>query len=173
MEIINIPTGALVDYDKNAKIHTQDQVDRLAKAIKEFGFRVPILVRPIEGAEYRGIDGEWVDSYMIVAGHGRVMAAKQLGLETVPAHPVDDLNEQQIKALRIADNKLNESAWDKEVLAEEYGELEEYYQELTAVELEDLNIDIPDAVKENTEVTEDDLGDFVKCPQCGFHVTTN
>lgn len=167
MEIINIPLQSLVAYENNAKIHTEDQVNKLAKAITEFGFRVPILVKSM------GFINDEL-KYEIVAGHGRVLAATQIGLESVPAHSVGDLTTQQVKALRIADNKLNESAWNKEVLAEEFGQLEDYFQELTAVELEDLGVDLPiEKISENREIVEDDLGDFVKCPQCGFHVTTN
>lgn len=161
MEIINIPLKSLVAYKNNAKIHTEDQVNKLAKAIEEFGFRVPILVKQIEGGE----------DYEIVAGHGRVLAATQTGLESVPAHSVDDLTTQQVMALRIADNKLNESAWDKEILAEEFGQLEDYFQELTAVELEDLGVDLPiEKIKDAEVADSSEVDDCVKCPQCGFEV---
>ena len=84
-------------------------MEHIANSIREFGFRQPIVV-----------DADNV----VVIGHGRLMAAKKLGLESVPVVRADDLTEEQIKALRLADNKTNESDWDFTQLEAELAELE-------------------------------------------------
>lgn len=97
MDIVYLPPGDLTPYAKNAKKHPDDQVEHIANSIREFGFRQPIVV-----------DADNV----VVIGHGRLLAAKKLGLDAVPVVRADDLTEAQIKALRLADNKTNESEWD-------------------------------------------------------------
>lgn len=105
MEIVYLSPHDLTPYRKNAKKHPDDQVEHIANSIREFGFRQPIVV-----------DADNV----VVIGHGRLLAAEKLGLDTVPVVRADDLSEEQIKALRLADNKTNESEWD---LTELYDEL--------------------------------------------------
>ena len=97
LRIEYIDPDKLTPYENNAKQHPDDQVEHIANSIREFGFRQPLVV---------GADN------VVVIGHGRLMAAKKLGLETVPVVRADDLSEAQIKALRLADNKTNESGWD-------------------------------------------------------------
>lgn len=97
LNIIYLPPGDLTPYAHNAKRHPDDQVEHIANSIREFGFRQPIVV-----------DADNV----VVIGHGRLLAAKKLGLDAVPVVRADDLTEAQIKALRLADNKTNESEWD-------------------------------------------------------------
>ena len=109
LQIIYLPPGELTPYPKNAKKHPDDQVQHIANSIREFGFRQPIVV-----------DADNV----VVIGHGRLMAAQKLGLESVPVVRADDLTEEQIKALRLADNKTNESEWDFTELEAELAELE-------------------------------------------------
>ena len=109
MDIIYLPPGNLTPYAANAKKHPAEQVRAIANSIREFGFRQPIVV-----------DADNV----VVIGHGRLLAAKELGLETVPVVRADDLTEEQIKALRLADNKTNESEWDDSYLNGELAELE-------------------------------------------------
>lgn len=98
----------LIPYSKNAKIHLPDQVERIANGIKSFGWTQPIVVDK---------------DNVVVIGHGRLLAAKQLLLEKVPVVKRDDLTDDQIKALRLEDNKTNESAWDFSLLEEELAEL--------------------------------------------------
>lgn len=98
----------LKPYKKNAKKHTKKQVEQIANSIKEFGFTQPVL-----------IDSE----NNVVAGHGRILGAKKLGMKSVPTLCLDELTPEQIKAYRLADNKLNESSWDYEMLDEELGSL--------------------------------------------------
>jgi len=110
METINRPTAELIPYEKNQKKHPKSQVAQIAESIKQYGFIQPIV-----------IDSENV----IIIGHGRLLAAIELGLEEVPVLVANDLTEVQVKALRIADNKLNESPWDKDLLKAELAELYE------------------------------------------------
>ena len=102
MEIINLAPSALKPYGKNAKKHPAEQVDRIAESIKQFGFVQPVVIDK---------------DNIIVIGHGRVMAAKRLGMSEVPCVLVDTLTPAQVNALRLADNKTNESAWDIDLLS--------------------------------------------------------
>ena len=85
------PTDKLVPYDKNPRTHSPEQINQIAASIAEFGFLNPILVDTTAG---------------IIAGHGRLQAAKQLGLAQVPVVVLDHLTEAQKRAYVIADNKL-------------------------------------------------------------------
>ena len=109
MEIMNIKTEQLVPYDKNTKKHDKTQINNVAESIKQYGFVQPIV-----------IDKENV----VVIGHCRLLAAKQLKMKEVPCVCVEDLTEEQVKALRIVDNKSNESEWDFEFLADELADLD-------------------------------------------------
>lgn len=108
MRIEWMETEALEPYEKNAKAHPERQVEMIANSINEFGFRQPIVV-----------DGNG----LVIIGHGRLLAAKRLGMERVPCMRADDLSEAQVKALRLADNKLNESEWIAPLRDEELAEL--------------------------------------------------
>lgn len=104
MEIINKKLDDIKMYENNPR-KNDDAVEGVANSIKEFGFKVPIIIDK---------DG------VIVAGHTRYKASKKLGLTEVPCIIADDLNEEQIKAFRLADNKTNEKAsWDLDLLGEE------------------------------------------------------
>lgn len=109
MNIEYLSPGVLTPYPANAKKHPDDQVKHIANSIREFGFRQPIVV-----------DADNV----VVIGHGRLMAAKSLRLDSVPVVRADDLTDEQIRALRLADNKTNESEWDFAELEAELAELE-------------------------------------------------
>lgn len=105
------PIDKLVPYDKNPRTHSDTQISQIAASIAEFGFVSPILV-----------DGE----NGIIAGHGRMAAAKELGMDEVPVVVLDHLTPAQRKAYVIADNQLALTAgWDDELLKENLGELEE------------------------------------------------
>ncbi len=104
------PVDKLVPYAKNARTHSEAQIAQLAASIVEFGFLNPILVDTSAG---------------ILAGHGRLAAAKQLGLTKVPVVVLDHLTEEQRRSYVLADNKLAENAgWDLELLREELGSME-------------------------------------------------
>lgn len=103
------PVGSLLPDPRNARTHPKRQVEQIAASIREFGFANPILTDP-EGR--------------IIAGHGRLLAAKALGLSEVPVIALPDLYEAQKLALRLADNKIALGAgWDLDLLKVELGEL--------------------------------------------------
>jgi DNA modification methylase len=109
--IVQQRTDVLLPYARNSRTHSDEQVAQIAASIREFGFTNPVLVDADNG---------------IVAGHGRVMAAKQLGLAEVPTINVGWMNEEQRRAYVIADNQLALNAgWDESVLAQEVAWLQE------------------------------------------------
>ncbi len=100
------PLARLKPYARNAKTHDADQVAKIAASMAEFGWTVPVLV---------AADGE------LIAGHGRILAAAQLGLSEAPVIVLGHLTEAQRRAYRIADNKLTElGGWDEALLAEDF-----------------------------------------------------
>lgn len=152
----------LVPYERNSRTHTPEQVDQIAASISEFGFVNPILV----------------DSYAgVIAGHGRLAAAMDLGLAEVPVVVLDHLTTTQRKAYVIADNKLALNAdWDINLLQ----------QEVAGLHLQDFDLDLlgfdekelqglldpeqidsegpPDEFKE----VDDDIETEHRCPSCGY-----
>lgn len=118
----------LVPSSRNARTHSQKQIHLIAESIKAFGFVSPILATTA---------GE------IVAGHGRYEAAKLLGLKKVRVILIDHLGPQQIRALRIADNRLGElSGWDSEILKLELGELIELDYEIDVIGFDTPQVDV-------------------------------
>lgn len=116
----------LIPYARNSRTHSAEQIDQIAASIKEFGFLNPIIV-----------DGE----NGIIAGHGRVMASKKLGVKELPCVDASHLSETQKRAYIIADNKLALNAgWDEEMLRVEFDELSEanFDLELTGFSLEEI-----------------------------------
>lgn len=109
LKIEYLSPDELIPYEKNAKMHPPAQVDHIANSIKAFGWKQPIVV-----------DADNV----VIIGHGRLLAAKQLHLDKVPAVYADDLSPDQVNALRLADNKTNESEWDFSKLEEELAALD-------------------------------------------------
>lgn len=109
MEIRNISVKDLIPYERNTKKHDKTQINNVAESIKQYGFVQPIV-----------IDKDNV----VVIGHCRLLAAKQLKMKEVPCVCVEDLTEEQVKALRIVDNKSNESEWDFDILPDELAELD-------------------------------------------------
>lgn len=154
-----ISVDDLTPYKANAKKHSDRQITQIANSIKMAGFVQPVV-----------IDGDNV----VIIGHGRLAAAKRLGYTSVPCIMVDDLTPEQVKALRIADNKLNESDWDISVLAQELDEILDL--DLTDLgfneaELLELKIDPLEDMQEEEEGGTDDVptwqetGQPTKTPQ--------
>jgi len=112
VEIIELELSKIKPYAKNAKTHPEDQVQLIANSIKEFGFKTPIVID---------------ENFVIIQGHGRRLASQSLGLETVPCVIADDLSREQVKMLRLADNKVAESEWDIETLDMELSELNDLF----------------------------------------------
>ncbi len=132
-------------YSKNAKKHPKKQVEQVANSIKEFGFNQPVVIDK---------------NNVIIVGHGRLEAAKLLGLGDVPVIKLD-LTDEQAKAYRLADNKLNESNWDMELVIEELKGLSPIMLDLTGFNA-DLIIDKDnkdDVVPENVPA-QSKLGDL-------------
>ena len=109
MKIEYMAVDTLRKYANNTKEHTPEQVREIAKSIERFGFRQPIAVD---------------SNHVIVIGHGRLMAAKQLRLKEVPVTVIDDLSPDEVNALRLVDNRLNESAWDFSALEAELADID-------------------------------------------------
>jgi ParB-like chromosome segregation protein Spo0J len=122
-----VPVAALKPSPRNARKHSEHQITKLIKSIQRFGFINPIVID---------------QQNEIVAGHGRLLAARRMGLETVPAIRLDHLNEAQLRAYRIADNRLAELAeWDQPALAEE---LEKLLAEPTILDATDTGFELPE-----------------------------
>lgn len=133
--IVPRKVSELVPYEKNPRKISEEAINAVAESIQEFGFKNPILIDK---------------NNVIIAGHTRRLASLKLGLERVPCVVVDDLTPQQIKALRLADNKTNELAeWD-------IGELDLELEGLLDMDMERFGFDIPD-IAESGEATEDDF----------------
>ena len=111
LQVRLVPIERLIPYCRNARTHTDAQIAQVAASIREFGWTNPILIRP---------DG------VIIAGHARLLAARQLGLSEVPTIELSGLTETQCRALAIADNQLALNAgWDDEMLRIEIAALQE------------------------------------------------
>jgi DNA modification methylase len=105
LEVIYLPTKSLKPHPQNPRVHKDKQVGQIAQSIKAFGFNVPILVD---------------ERHHVVAGHGRLLAARKLGWDTVPVIRLNHLTESQYSAFLIADNRLTEnSSWDERLLGEQ------------------------------------------------------
>lgn len=140
----NVKIEKLIPYRNNARTHSDEQVEKIAKSMREFGFINPVLV-----------DGK----FNIIAGHGRVLGAKKLGMKEVPCLFIEDLTEEQKRAYIIADNRLAEDAgWDKEMLKIELEELQNlnFDISLTGFEMDDFDFGM-----DETEVIEDEFDETV------------
>ena len=151
MQIIQKKLADIVPYANNTKKHDETQIKNVAESIKKYGWVQPVV-----------IDNDGT----IVIGHCRALAAERLGIEEVPCVVVSDLTEDEINALRIVDNKTNESPWDFDLLS----------AELPEIDLSDFEFDF----NMPTEFTADMIDDFfdnvepkekepkkVQCPHCG------
>lgn len=136
MEVIHKHIDLLIPYARNARTHDDAQIAQIAGSIKEFGFNNPILIDKDNG---------------IIAGHGRVMAARKLGLTEVPTILLDHLSETQRKAYILADNRIAiNSAWDNEMLSLELSDIKDDIN----LAMLGFNVDELDALLNPTELTE-------------------
>jgi len=153
MEIIKKPIDSLIPYAKNARVHDEAQIAQIAGSIKEFGFNNPVLIDKDNG---------------IIAGHGRVMAARKLGLTEVPTILLDHLNETQRKAYILADNRIAiNSTWDNEMLSLELMDIKDD----VSLAMLGFNVDELDALLNPTELT-DGLTDEDAVPEVPIEPTT-
>jgi ParB-like chromosome segregation protein Spo0J len=127
MKIEQKSIDLLIPYAKNARIHNEAQIAQIAGSIKEFGFNNPVLIDKDNG---------------IIAGHGRVLAARKLGFKEVPTIQLDHLSENQRKAFILADNRIAmNSHWDEEILSLELSDLKD------ALDLTDLGFEVAELDK--------------------------
>lgn len=150
-----IPIGELQEYEGNAKLHPQEQIEQIAKSIKQFGMNDPIAV--------------WKNN-VIIEGHGRLLACRQLGFETVPIIRLDKLTDAQRKAYTLAHNKLTlNSGFDAGLLERELDELAG-----TDIDMTDFGFEMPTEedisgfFEQNIEKElGEDKGKRIQCPNCG------
>lgn len=141
-KVQEVTLSELRPYEKNAKIHGTGQIEKLKASIEEFGFLTPCLID---------------EEYNLIAGHGRVMAAKELGMETVPCVFVEGLTEAQRRAYILADNRLGElGEWNMELVVSELEELKDmdFDIELTGFALPEL--------LEEPEIEEEQVPDYAE-----------
>ena len=147
-QIEYIETTALIPYARNSRTHSEQQVAQVAQSIRQFGFTNPVL-----------IDANGV----IVAGHGRVMAAKSIGINSVPCIRLGHLNEAQIRAYVIADNKLAENAgWDEDMLRLEIQHLQSVDFDLSLMGFSDDDLA---SLLEDEEPQQEGLTDADQVPE--------
>lgn len=142
MQIKEVEVTALIPYAKNSRTHDDAQVAQIAASIKEFGWTNPILVDGDKG---------------VIAGHGRLLAARKLGMSKVPTIELKDMTEAQKKAYVIADNKLALNAgWDTNFLSLELQELKDQDFDLTLLGFDDKELDALLAPETTEGLTDED-----------------
>lgn len=159
LQIEYLPTDQLQMYDGNANIHSAHQIDQIAESIEEFDFSSPILA-------WHNEEGDAV----IVAGHGRLMAARKLGIEELPVVFLDHMTDEQRRAFTIVENQLTRlSEFDM-------GILEVELENITSIDMTqfDIDIDVPEVGEITNGSKEIDVDSFNddkfehECPRCGF-----
>ena len=147
LKIQNIKTAELIPYASNAKKHNRRQIENVAESIKQYGFVQPLVVDR---------------SNVVVIGHCRLLAAKKLGIAEVPCVKVEDLTDEQVKALRIVDNKTNESEWLDDILKLEIEDIDfsgfDFDFGEDAKEPVIVEVDVPELPEEKEPTTK--LGDI-------------
>lgn len=138
-KMLEVAVSKLVPYENNAKIHGEAQLEKLKASIEEFGFISPCLIDKDNN---------------IIAGHGRVMAAKALGMKSVPCVYIEGLTDEQRRAYILADNRLSElGEWDMDIVGDELAELDELGFDVSLTGF-DFEIDDPEIIDDNYEKTE-------------------
>lgn len=161
--IEHVSTASLIPYARNARMHSESQVKQIAGSIQEFGFCNPVLIDAENG---------------IIAGHGRVLAAQLLRLETVPCRRLSHLTDAQKRAYVLADNRIALSSdWDEEMLANEISDLhaDEFDMALLGFDADEFDR-LMQIVPDFAPGTEDDQGQLdekakVTCPECKHEFT--
>lgn len=147
MEIVNLKLEEIKPYEKNPRFN-EKAVEKVSKSIQEFGFKVPIIVDK---------------NNVIITGHTRYKAAQRLELSEVPCIISTDLTKEQVKAFRIADNKVAEdSKWDYDVLNEELADLDLF----TGFDLNELEIDWATVQDLHEDTYKQPVKKMLRCPHC-------
>lgn len=150
LEIQYIDVDSLTPYENNAKIHTHQQIDEIKNSIKEFGMNDPI--------------GVWGEENLIVEGHGRLIACKELGLKEVPVIRLDGLTDEQRRAYTLAHNQLTMSTgFDLEKLKLE---LDEIALDMSEFGFDDIELDNP--LDEENEIVEDEIPEVPEEPKSKY-----
>lgn len=148
MNIVNVNINDIIPYDKNPRFN-DEAVEYVANSIKEFGFKVPVVLDK---------------NNVIVTGHTRIKACEKLGIEEIPCIYADDLTEEQVKAFRLADNKVGEIArWDFDLLNLELDDLNLDMEEFGFISNDIDWEDVEDLTEEKYEKPEHDM---LQCPKC-------
>lgn len=172
-QLTMVPIDDLVPYANNARTHPAQQIAQIRSSLREFGFVTPVLI------DFNN---------NIIAGHGRVLAARAEGMTEVPCVLVSNLTEAQRKAYILADNRLSEtSAWDKDLLKIELQGLEELKfdtgitgfdaKDLDAIHVSEYDRAAPggsDPTPESADDTPESSAEpehLIRCPKCGFEFT--
>lgn len=158
LKIVYRKPEELLEYDNNPR-NNEEAVGKVAESIRQFGFKVPILID---------------QNNIIIAGHTRKLAAEELGLTQIPCICVEDLSEQQVKAFRLADNKVAEfSSWDPDKLTDELADIMDI--DMTVFDFPDMALDELDVKDEDflqdTEIVKDRTPKTIVCPHCGKEFT--
>ena len=165
MEIKEVEITKLTPYSDNARVHNEEQINQLIASIKEFGFTNPVLID---------------ENKTVIAGHGRLTAAQQMGLEKIPTIVLSGLTEKQKRAYVIADNKLALNAeWNDDILLKEIAVLSDMDFDLALMGWSENEINSFIAPLEavynkkdylgSQEINLEDIDNFQNiCPRCGF-----
>ena len=156
LNVKNVPIEKLKAYENNPRRISEIAVKSLINSIREFGFKVPVVID---------------EDNVIVTGHTRVLAAREMGLQEVPCIVADDLTPEQIKAFRLADNKTSElTGWDFERLDLELEELSDF-----DIDMSDFGFKLDEYTQTESMTSEEvDTDEFAEekfkheCPRCGF-----
>lgn len=152
LKVDYIPIEQLKPYEKNAKIHTPEQIEQIKKSVQEFGMNDPI--------------GIWGEDNLIVEGHGRLQACKELGMKEVPVIRLDDLTDEQRRAYTLVHNQTTmNTGFNMVILDEELDNIDIDMSELGFPDSEEVNLD--DFFTEAEEPIKDEKEtDTITCPYC-------
>ena len=152
LKVDYIPIEQLKPYEKNAKIHTPEQIEQIKKSIQEFGMNDPI--------------GVWGKDNLIVEGHGRLQACKELGMKEVPVIRLDDLTDEQRRAYTLVHNQTTmNTGFNMNILADELDNIDIDMSELGFLDSEEVDLD--DFFTEPEEPNEKEKEtDTITCPYC-------
>lgn len=159
LEVVKVPISELLEYKGNAKLHPHEQVDQIATSISDFGFNSPILA-------WHDDDGNSV----VVAGHGRLMAARQLGMRELPVVYLDHMTDEQRRAYTLVDNQLTmNSGFDFAMLNDELDaivdiDMRDFGFTIFNGEWEPIEQEDPEDVREEQERDKR----VQRCPMCGY-----
>ena len=153
MNIVWMNIDNVFPYEKNPRIN-DDAVEFVKNSIKEFGWKQPIVVD---------------DKKIIIAGHTRLKAAKELGIKEVPVLIASDLTEEQVRAYRLADNKTAEMAeWDFDLLNDEISAIEDSFNLKDFGFADSPNVEWNSVQELNEETYDEPTEQNIKCPKCGY-----